>query len=384
VSHRQEKAKRLACVQRVMVIPITSAINLSIPPDFVKRPSDLKANGLITIRQLAQSCGVSTATVSLVLNDKDQGRVGPALRAKIQRAARRQGYRSNPIARGLVENRTYRIGIVLSGVLSDYAIIGAFSLYDQLGLAVERIHSAGYALELLQVDRRQPPKASDLLATRVDGFLFLGWPLQAGLMSLLAALKKNDRPVVVLATALETRSHTWVSADHYEFVRDAVGRFSKLGYREMAFVQTDSDDVYIANRRKIFVNTVAQELGQSGNAWLQQPQEFNHFGIVEAIEQLRQDHPGCRAFLLSDNFYADAVFTALRQTGLVPGRDCRVFGFGDTVLADRCSPRLSHYSLQSERQVQFAVTALLDWIAHPKTFTPICRLLPPEFLERET
>ena len=339
---------------------------------------------MMTMHELARLCGVSKATVSLVLNDKDQGRVGPALRAKILKAARHYGYRSNPIARGLSENRTYRIGIVLWGMLSEHAIIGEFSLYDRLGLAAEKINGSGYALELLQINRSKPLKtiAAELIATRVDGFLFLDWNPPERLAFLLAALKKKNLPATAISTTLPVRGHTWVNVDRSEFIQDAIRRFVELGHRQIAFVEAEINDSHLPKKRAAFVKALSAELGLAGADWLYRP--LTDAGIPEVIERLRRERPDCRGFLLNDNFQADAVLTALRRTGLTPGQDCRVFGFGDTVIAERCSPSLSHYSLQSKRQVEFAVGALLRWIEHPKEFNPISCLLPPEFIERET
>ena len=101
-------------------------------------------------------------------------------------------------------------------------------------------------------------------------------------------------------------------------------------------------------------------------------------------ERVRSERKQLRAFLLTDNFHAGAVLYVLQRTGLQPGRDCRVIGVGDTALADRLSPKLSHYSLQPAQQVDFTVEALQRYIKAPAEFKPAHKLLPPEFLERDT
>jgi DNA-binding LacI/PurR family transcriptional regulator len=90
------------------------------------------------------------------------------------------------------------------------------------------------------------------------------------------------------------------------------------------------------------------------------------------------------AILLTDNFYAEAVLHVLRHHRIRPGRDCRIIGFGETDLADRCVPRLSHYDLRVADQVSFCLEALFAEIQDPAGYTPHQQVLVPRYIRRET
>ena len=67
---------------------------------------------MVSMKDIAQRCGVSVATVSKALND--QSDIGEDTRERIRRAADEMGYVTNAAARALKANRTYNIGILFA------------------------------------------------------------------------------------------------------------------------------------------------------------------------------------------------------------------------------------------------------------------------------
>ena len=78
---------------------------------------------MVSIKDIAQYCGVSVATVSKALNGQQD--IGEATRERVLAAARDMGYTANVMARALKTNRTYNIGILFtdlqkSGFMHEY------------------------------------------------------------------------------------------------------------------------------------------------------------------------------------------------------------------------------------------------------------------------
>ena len=73
----------------------------------------------ITIKDVAESAGVSTATVSRVFTD-DGGRVSSPTRRRVLRAAQDLGYRPHGAARALARRRSGMIGVLLMGFGSGF------------------------------------------------------------------------------------------------------------------------------------------------------------------------------------------------------------------------------------------------------------------------
>lgn len=68
---------------------------------------------MVSIKDVAKRCGVSPATVSKALNDRDD--VSQATKEHIRRVASELGYFANPSARALKTKRTYNIGLLYTG-----------------------------------------------------------------------------------------------------------------------------------------------------------------------------------------------------------------------------------------------------------------------------
>lgn len=70
-----------------------------------------KTNGIVTLKEVAAALGLSTMTVSRALNDRPN--VNPETKKRIQEVATKMGYTPNHVAKSLVSNRTYTIGVVI-------------------------------------------------------------------------------------------------------------------------------------------------------------------------------------------------------------------------------------------------------------------------------
>jgi DNA-binding LacI/PurR family transcriptional regulator len=340
---------------------------------------------MITIIELARLASVSSTTVSMVLNGQDRGRVSAERRKQILDLARKHGYRLNPAARALAKGQTNRIGLCIAGAITSHAIVGEFSLYVRLGLFADRLQSAGYAVEIIQANPEQPPEAlSRSLAQRtVDGLVFLNWPPDV-LEKPLFSLKEREIPAVVSGTALEDASFTWTDVDEPAAFDTAVRRLAGEGRTRIALIDTG-------------VRETAPEIERSFKAAMRRhagclARDILVVGAVpanyetahQAASDVLRQRPDIQAVVLTDNFLAQAVLNAFQVNGRHPGADVRVIGFGDTVLADQCRPRLSHHSLMIEEQVHFGTDALLEQIQRGPVYQPRHAMFSPEYVARET
>jgi LacI family transcriptional regulator len=128
-----------------------------------------KTNGSFhtTLKDVALLAGVSTKTVSRVVNN--QGEISQGTRERVQVAIEQLGYRPNVLARSLIHQRTNTLGVVAWGI--DY-----FGPSRTVVGIEQQAHQLNYSLFLNLVDR---PDDSDtaqvldtLIAHRVDGILW--------------------------------------------------------------------------------------------------------------------------------------------------------------------------------------------------------------------
>lgn len=120
-----------------------------------------------TIADVARRAGVSTATVSRVLNGK--GPIDADTRARVEAAMKELNYTPNLTARHLGQGKGYLIGLVLPDIANPFFPLMAKGAGD-----VASQH--GYTLVLANSDGNEETEAEALralLARRVDGILLI-------------------------------------------------------------------------------------------------------------------------------------------------------------------------------------------------------------------
>ena len=155
------------------------------------------------------------------------------------------------------------------------------------------------------------------------------------------------------------------------------------GHRRIAYLDIDVSAPPPVCARS-FVETIRKRLGQDGRKWLFRPARISYENARRVTEEALRRLKGVTALMLTDNFYGEAVLNVLRERGIRPGRDIRVIGFGDTILADRWSPRLSHFGLCIEEQVAWGLDVLLEEVRAPNDLRPQNKLFESQYIPRDT
>lgn len=137
----------------------------------------------LTIREVAEAAGVSTQTVSRVLNDRPD--VSPDTYDRVQRIIAEVGYSPNMLARGLTQGRSHALGVVAYGL--DY-----FGPSRVLTGIDQHAAETGYSISLNLVHEPETDDVngllSSLVARQVDGVVWaipqvgsnLDWSHQRG------------------------------------------------------------------------------------------------------------------------------------------------------------------------------------------------------------
>src|SRR5688572_9146266 len=120
-----------------------------------------------TIKEVASAAGVSTQTVSRVINQRPD--VSPETRKRVQDVIEKLGYQPSALARSLIRQRTYTLGVVTAGL----KYIGPSRTLNGITSAAEE---AGYSLLLKELPRFDADEITPifqvLLAHHVDGIIW--------------------------------------------------------------------------------------------------------------------------------------------------------------------------------------------------------------------
>ncbi len=261
-----------------------------------------------TIGDVAQAAGVSTGTVSRVLNERPG--VSPATKAAVLEVVSRLGYRPDSAARQLSSGRGNRIGFHVS------ASSGRFSPFYMLFMEflVAEFQRAGYRLEDV------PSRPDGLPAHLPDGLVLLGVhddDLR------IPYLESRGVPFVLEGHAPGRR---WVRADDYGGARAATEHLLRLGHTDVVHVSGDPVGQAAFDRLRGYRDAL-QEAEVSAL-----PPLDGSFTVLEAYRAVRRflgtGAPFTAVFAASDEMARGAI-AALEDAGLRVPADVSVVGFDD-------------------------------------------------------
>jgi len=178
-------------------------------------------------KDVARLAGVSTATVSRVLNHSQQ--VDPATRDKVLEAAKKLRYVPHGAARTLRSHRSKMVGAIVPSF--DYA------LYARTTSALQqRLDERGYALVLAEHHYELASEtriAGQLIEHGVDAFLLVGLDHEQGLFS---QLEDYGRPYVLTWGVDPLRRHPSVGFDNRAATYQAARHLIELGHRHIGLL----------------------------------------------------------------------------------------------------------------------------------------------------
>jgi LacI family transcriptional regulator len=287
----------------------------------------------VTIREIADLAGVSVATVSRVMNGRDD--VAPETRELVQKIVREHGYTTNRTARGLSAGRTGLIGATVPLVHPAY-----FSFI--LSGAAEALYERDMRLVLCPTQHEHDREVSLLermMHGTTDGGLLILPQESAEELELL--LEHGYRFVVVDPLLPLNDRIPAVSAAHSAGADIAVKHLLSLGHRRVAAITGPRGWIATEERLRGF----HAALGAAGilaapELVVESPQFEIDSGRVAARTLLDLDEPPTAIFAFNDNIAIGAL-QAARERGVGVPDDLSVVGFDDVEAAEIVTPMLT-------------------------------------------
>lgn len=203
----------------------------------------------VSLSDVAAKAGVSAATVSRVLNGKEQNRIPEATRSRVKQVALDLNYHPNRLARSLQSRRTMNIGVLLDGMLNPF-------FAELLDTLEEMIVNVGYDY--------MPATGRNVHGP--DGSAPRGWPVDGIIMWALASQKINPAvwqisssvPIVYVGYA-RTDDTDFVAHDSAQGTRLALEHLWERGHRKIAFASPPDLEVPTRELRKATFEAFCRE-----------------------------------------------------------------------------------------------------------------------------
>lgn len=305
----------------------------------------------VTIRDVAQHAGTSTATVSHVLNST--GRITGETRLRVLAAVKALKYYPNLNARNLALHTSRTLGIIVSDIENPFfpAVVRAFET---------RTRSRGF--EVIVSDTNYDSGRMKLAAERMLEQNVRGVAIMTSEMSPALIHEITERKIAVTFFDFGKASEltSTVKMDYQLGVREAVMHLYRFGHRHIAFVAGRSTFRNIKARQIAYVACM-RSLGLEPGPIIPGNQRFD--GGLTAGMALARMEPRPTAVLALNDLTAIGVIKALHQEGLQVPRDVSVVGFDRTPLAGFFIPSLTTVDMHPAVLGRTAADALLELCA---------------------
>lgn len=325
----------------------------------------------VTIYDVAKRAGVSTATVSKVLNGT--GRVGKETISRVERVVEELQYRPNLLASALKKNRTFTIGLLVPDVVNPFASL--------LVRAVENVAFAyDYSVLACSTDNipeREKKMVDILMSKRFDGIIIASSEFSSA--EAISELKRQDVRAVFVDRVVADSPYPVFATDHYLGSYLITEHLVQLGHRKLAIFL---EPLYLRSslERLRGFSAALEAYGIAQNSFQVLSGGFGAEAGYALTEQIlkREDLPS--AIVATTDLIAIGVLQKLHEVGIVVPRDMSLVGYDNIPLAAMAAPPLTTVAQPVEEMSKLIVECLLSEEDQEITTT----LLPPKLIVRDS
>ncbi|MBC8265075.1 MAG: LacI family DNA-binding transcriptional regulator [Anaerolineales bacterium] len=328
---------------------------------------------MATLKDVAERAGVSTATVSHVLNETRF--VSEELRQRVYQTIEELNYRPDAIARSLRRRKTRNIGMIVPDIS-----------YPFLAEVARGVGSAGlelgYNVILCDSDgdlEREAEYIELLQEKKADGIVFVAASESSGHVQ---ALIEQEMPVVVCDRELPGMEVDTVIADNVGSGYQATEHLIELGHRRIGCI-AGPQVLEVSTKRVEGYKRALEQHGIPLSEELVVRGNFRSRGGYEAMwELLALDEPPTAVFACNDLMAIGAICAASQKRLRIP-QDVAIVGCDDIALASFTNPSLTTVAQPKHEMGTAAVEMLVERI-RDKSRPPTRRLLPTELVLRDS
>ncbi|MGV8856553.1 MAG: substrate-binding domain-containing protein [Devosia sp.] len=330
------------------------------------------------LKDLAEHLGLSQTTVSRALNGYPE--VNEKTRLRVAETAARLGYRPNANALRLATGRAGAIGMVLRGSsefgphTSEFLSgLGGRLADEEIDIIVTTVQS--YADEVAAYRRLAASQ-------KVDAIILHSPTLHDERAKLLIDL---NIPFVLHGRTDIGVPHAWLDIDNTGAIERATSHLLDLGHRRIALLNGLKDRTFAMHREAGYRKALGAR-GIGVDPALQANSVFSDEVAFRTAHHMLELNPRPTAFLAGSMMTALGVFRAIRQAGLVLGKDVSMIAHDDVfpyLNADNMYPSMST-TRSSISLAGVRIAELIQQILAGKPVADIHEIWPVELVLRES
>jgi LacI family transcriptional regulator len=313
----------------------------------------------VTLRDVAKIAGVSTATVSRVINNPEK--VKPRTLEKVRKVIEELHYSPNLIARSLKVQKSFMIGLLVPNILNPF--------FAKIARGTENLlNERGYTVLILDTQENSVKEAKylkDLLERRVDGLIIVPSKEDTDIPKV---LRKKPIPAVFVDRYF-SKDFDSVKGNNFSGISLLVSHLVNRGYRRIGFISGPLETLPGRERYEAFIRLLALYGLEAKPAHVKISDFSIEGGYVKTKELLESgDIP--EAVVAANNFMGVGALKAIREKGLRVPQDLGLVVFDEVFLADLADPPLTVVVQPAEEMGKVAAEMLLERIEAGEDLIP--------------
>lgn len=313
----------------------------------------------VSIKDVALKAGVSIASVSYVLNNKENSRIGKDTADKVIKAAEELNYRANTAAKNLKTQRTNIIGLIVADIANPY--------FSQIARIIENeATKKGYTLIIGSSDENKE-KFESLLNMfyhrQAEGLIIA--PVENSEICL-EKLQKQKLPFVFIDRYLPKMQADSIQINNYDISYTVTQHLINGGRKNILLVAYDTMLEHLLQRNKGFTDALkANNLEFTPDNLLNVNKDYIDQDIDNGFNRLFQTSSKPDAVFFTSNKLAVSGLKKLMKSGINIPAELAIVAFDETEAYELFSVPLSYVSQPLTDIGISAVTLLHDKITDP-------------------
>lgn len=303
----------------------------------------------MTIADVAEALGVSKTTVSRVISGK--GRIGSETKKRVLRYIEEHDYKPNVIAKGLAQNKTFNIGLIMPG--NHNFVDSSFFQKCMLGIS-EAAAAADYDMIVSMIRDDDLTQLERLVQNhKVDGMI-LSRTLVDDAPA--AYLKRYHIPFVVIGTT-PSQDVIQIDHDHREACRELTSILLLKGLRRVALIGGSRGLVITHTRLQGYLDALEAQ-GVPADSSLISLDADNEPMLERMVGEFVKK--GAECILCMDDSICSKVLKVLKKSRISVPEDMRVASFYNSPLLENNLPAVTSLHFDAAALGTVTCRTLLD------------------------
>lgn len=320
----------------------------------------------VTIKDIAKEAGVSIATVSKILNKKDQN-ISEKTRKKVLEIIKEKNYIPNSIARSLVTKQTKSIGLVIPDITNPF--------FPELVRGAEDCASkCGYNIIFCNTDDKteKEEKYIKMLAEKmVDGIIFTQSANNREEFNYLSQIRQ---PMVLIDRDVNVPNIKGkVLVDNYNGAYEGVSYLIKSGYKKIAIISGPLSTKTSLDRLEGYKKALKENNIPFDNSLVLEGEYKGEWGR-KGIEMMLENNIKFDAVFCANDIIALSAMKSIKEAKLNIPKDVAVLGYDDIYMAKLTEPALSTIRQPNYEMGYEAVKLLVEIIENGNANNPLVKL----------